>query len=101
MSTELLLIIVGMAIVTYIPRVLPLVFLNAKKIPSRLEGVLKNVPYAALGALIFPGVLFVHENIFFGLTGVIIAFTISFLGGNLIFVVIGSILILTVLTPLF
>ncbi|SDI25682.1 AzlD domain-containing protein [Alteribacillus bidgolensis] len=101
MSMELLFIILGMALVTYIPRMLPLVFLNAKSIPPRLEGILKNVPYAALGALIFPGVLTIHDNILFGLTGMAAAFLISFLGGNFIFVVLGSIAVLTVLTPFF
>ncbi|MFB4162787.1 AzlD domain-containing protein [Alteribacillus sp. JSM 102045] len=101
MSTELFIIILGMALVTYIPRMLPLVFLNAKQIPPRLEGILRNVPYAALGALIFPGVLTIHDNVFFGLTGMAVAFSIAFLGGNLILVVLGSIFILTLLTPFF
>ncbi|MFC5712541.1 AzlD domain-containing protein [Thalassorhabdus alkalitolerans] len=101
MSSSLLLIILGMAVVTYIPRMVPLVFLNAKAIPPRLEGILKNVPFAALGALIFPGILFIHESPWFGVLGAAAAFTLAFLGGNLIIVVLGSILILTLLTPFF
>ncbi|MFB5661365.1 AzlD domain-containing protein [Alteribacillus sp. HJP-4] len=101
MSIQMMLIITGMAVVTYIPRMLPLVFLNSRKIPARLEGILKNVPYAALGALIFPAVLTVHDNPLFGVSGAAAALLISFLGGNLIMVVLGSILFLSLLMPFF
>ncbi|WP_240374824.1 AzlD domain-containing protein [Bacillus piscicola] len=101
MSLHIMLIIVGMAVVTYIPRMLPFVFLKADIVPPRIEGILKNVPHAALGALIFPGALLIHDNVLFGLSGIVAAFTISFLGGNLITVVLGSIILLTILMPLF
>ncbi|MFZ4450466.1 AzlD domain-containing protein [Salibacterium aidingense] len=101
MSEEMIYLIIGMALVTYIPRMLPLVFFNAKKIPPRLEGILQNVPYAALGALIFPGALLIHDNVLFGLTGIGAAFLFSFFGGSMIVVVLGSVVVLTVLTPLF
>ncbi|RSL31007.1 AzlD domain-containing protein [Salibacterium salarium] len=101
MSLDIFLIIAGMAVVTYIPRMLPLVFFNTKNIPPKLEGILQNVPYAALGALIFPGALMIHDNFVFGLIGTAAAFSISFLGGSLITVVLGSIVVLTLLTPLF
>ncbi|WP_209121855.1 AzlD domain-containing protein [Alkalihalobacillus sp. BA299] len=98
MDTNILLIIAGMAIVTYIPRMLPLVFLDANKIPPKLQAILRNVPYAALGALIFPGILTVHENVMFGLIGGITAAVIAYLGANLIVVVLSSIGILTVIS---
>ncbi|SFE72728.1 AzlD domain-containing protein [Alteribacillus iranensis] len=101
MSMNMLLLIIGMAAATYSTRVLPFLFFNAEKIPPRLEGILKNVPYAALGALIFPGALFIHDHVLFGIIGIVSAFVISFLGGSLIFVVLGSILVLTLISPLF
>ncbi|MFD2626635.1 AzlD domain-containing protein [Salibacterium salarium] len=101
MSVDIFIIIIGMAVVTYIPRMLPLVFFNTKHIPPTLEGILQNVPYAALGALIFPGALLIHDNVVFGLIGVLSAFSIAFLSGSLITVVLGSIAVLTLLTPLF
>ena len=52
--------IIGMAIVTYIPRMLPLVLFRGTIFPHFLEGVLKNVPFAILGAFIFPYVLFIQ-----------------------------------------
>ncbi|SFL53465.1 AzlD domain-containing protein [Salibacterium qingdaonense] len=101
MSREIIIIIVGMALVTYIPRMLPFVFFRTEKIPPKIEGILKNVPYAALGALIFPGAVFIHDNPLFGITGIAAAFLISLTGGGLIVVVLGSIAVLTILTPLF
>lgn len=51
------LLVVTMALVTYIPRMIPMVLLNGVKLPKRLRTFLGFIPYAALGALIFPGIL--------------------------------------------
>ena len=95
MSMNILLIIAGMALVTYIPRMLPLVFMDIEKIPGWFQAILRNVPYAALGALIFPGILTVHENIWYGIIGGATAIVIAYLGANLILVVTSSIIVLT------
>ncbi len=96
-----MLMIIGMAIVTYIPRMLPLVALNGKKMPSFLQEVLKNVPFAALGALIVPGVFFINENIWYGIVGLVTAFGVAYLGVNVIVVVMSSIAVLTIFSLLF
>ncbi|WP_100373551.1 AzlD domain-containing protein [Bacillus sp. FJAT-45037] len=100
MSLTMALIIAGMAIVTYIPRMLPLTFMDTLNIPTWLQAILRNVPYAALGALIFPGILTAHENIWFSLIGAITAILVAYLGANLIVVVLSSISIIMVLTLL-
>ncbi|PSL50949.1 branched-subunit amino acid transport protein [Salsuginibacillus halophilus] len=101
MSYEMMLLILGMAVVTYIPRMVPLVFLNNKKMPSKLEGILHNVPYAALGALIFPGILFAAETIWLGLAGGATALILAWRGHHMMTVVIASIGTLLVLQLLF
>lgn len=98
MSANIFWLIAGMAIVTYIPRMLPLVLLDASKIPRKLQAILRNVPYAALGALIFPGILTINENIWFGIIGGITAFIISYLGANLIVVVLATITVLSLVS---
>ncbi|WP_088103568.1 AzlD domain-containing protein [Halalkalibacter urbisdiaboli] len=98
MTFTMIWVIVGMAVVTYIPRMLPLVFMNAQTIPVWLQAILRNVPYAALGALIFPGVLTVHDNPAFGIIGALVAITVAFLGANLIIVVLSSIVALSILS---
>ncbi|MCA1030942.1 AzlD domain-containing protein [Bacillus timonensis] len=101
MDNTILLIIIGMGIVTYIPRMLPLVVFNGVKMPPFLQGVLKNVPFATLGALIVPGIFFIHDNIMFGIIGALTAFIVAYLGANVIFVVLSSILVLTLYSYLF
>lgn len=87
----------GMALVTYIPRMVPLTFLDGKELPPIVSGVLGNIPYAVLGALIFPAILFVQEgNILFGIIGAATAFLIAFLGGGVMPVVLGTIGVLAV-----
>ncbi|MDT8859600.1 AzlD domain-containing protein [Alkalihalobacillus sp. MEB130] len=94
MNMTMMFIIAGMALVTYIPRMLPLVFLNVEKIPPWVQAILRNVPYAALGALIFPGILTVSENIWYGIIGGVTALIVAYLGANLIIVVMSSIVVL-------
>lgn len=82
----------GMALVTYIPRMIPLTFLDGKELPPIVSGILRNIPYAVLGALIFPAVLFVQEgNILFGIIGAGVAFLIAIFGGGVMSVVLGTI----------
>jgi branched-subunit amino acid transport protein len=50
-------LVLGMAIVTYVPRMLPMVILQNIQLPPFWSRFLRNIPYAALGALIFPGIL--------------------------------------------
>ena len=89
--------LLGMALVTYIPRMVPLTFLDGKELPPLISGVLRNIPYAVLGALIFPAILFVQEgNILFGVIGAVTAFGIALLGGGVMPVVLGTIAVLAI-----
>lgn len=49
---SILLIIMGCALVTFIPRVLPLVILSQMQLPKGLIRWLKNVPVAVMAALL-------------------------------------------------
>ncbi|GAA0314238.1 AzlD domain-containing protein [Bacillus carboniphilus] len=95
MTSPIIWMIIGMGIVTYIPRMLPFVLIGGKELPPFIQGVLKNVPYATLGALIFPAVLFIQDDIWYGLVGAVIAFILAFTGVNVIVVVIGTVAILS------
>ncbi|HYK73547.1 MAG TPA: AzlD domain-containing protein [Pseudoneobacillus sp.] len=96
MKAEIVWMIIGMGLVTYLPRMLPFVLFRGKELPSFLQGVLKNVPFATLGALIFPGILLIQEDIWYGILGAAAAFLTAFLGANVIVVVVSSIAVLTV-----
>lgn len=54
---EKLILILGMALVTYLPRFLPMYVLTRIKIPKLLIDWLSYVPVAVLAALIAPGIL--------------------------------------------
>lgn len=89
--------LLGMAIVTYIPRAFPLTFLEGKELPPVVSAILRNIPFAVLGALIFPAILYIQEgNILFGFIGAIVAFILAFLFQNVMVVVIGTVGILAV-----
>lgn len=93
--------VIGMGIATYLPRMLPLVVFEKIQFPAFLQGVLRNVPFAILGALIFPGILFIQDEVWFGLIGALAAFLIAYLGANVIVVVVGSILVLSAISFFF
>lgn len=95
MSNTMIWLIIGLAIVTYIPRMVPLVFFNSDKIPSAIQNVLKNVPFAILGALIFPGILTINDDLMFGVIGAVAAIVAAYLGANLIVVVMFAVAVLS------
>ncbi|MDK2897612.1 MAG: hypothetical protein PWP04_1732 [Candidatus Atribacteria bacterium] len=54
--TDTILIIVGMTLVTFIPRFLPFLAFSRLRFPRPVKKLLRYIPPAALGALILPGV---------------------------------------------
>lgn len=95
MNSSMWIMIFGMTAVTYIPRLLPFIALDTDRFPRRLVRILKNIPYAVLGALIFPGILTADPNPWFGVVGGLSAVLISLANAHLIVVVLGSVLCLT------
>lgn len=91
-SRELIALIVFMAAVTYLPRMLPLVFLRDIKMPPYLRACLQFVPYAILGALIFPGALYSTGSLPTALAGIAGSVLLAYLRLNLVIVVVGGIL---------
>lgn len=87
-----LLLILGMTLVTYGPRLLPALFLDRIHFPPWFQRWLKSIPYAALGALIFPGVLLVdRDQPLLGLLGGLAALGLSLLDLHITLVMAGSI----------
>lgn len=64
MSTEEIYIcIIGMAIVSYIPRVAPFILLGDRKMPHTFELWLRYVPTSVFGALIFVSIFQTSDGI--------------------------------------
>ncbi len=74
-----------MALVTYIPRALPVFLIEKTKMNRRTELFLEYIPYAALGALIFPGILNLDTaHIPLAVIAAAIAFALAIKKGNMI-----------------
>lgn len=85
-------IIIGMAIVTALPRVIPAFIVDKFEFRDWMNRWLQSIPYAALGALIFPGILTVKAGEpHIGLIGGLVAIVLAYFGLNIMFVVIGAI----------
>lgn len=57
MRAEMLCLILGMALVTFIPRALPAVLIDKMNFGPKTQRFLRLVPYTAMTAMIFPGLL--------------------------------------------
>lgn len=61
MRISILILILGMGLVTFIPRLLPMAFLTRWVIPERVKMGLGYIPIAILSAIVFP-ILFFNEG---------------------------------------
>jgi branched-subunit amino acid transport protein len=62
-----LLTIIGMAVVTYLPRLFPLLALSGKTLPAAIVSWLRHVPPAVLAAMLLPEILIHNGELAFGL----------------------------------
>lgn len=86
-------IVIGMAIVTFIPRLLPMLLLKDLSLPWWLKKWLEFVPYAALGALIFPGILSViPAHPWIGLLAGGVAVVLALVQKQILIVVAGAVI---------
>lgn len=73
MDNKLIQIIFGMMLVTYIPRMLPLVVLARMNIPQLVLDWLKYIPVAVLSALLAPELLIANNSLTFSNTAIFAA----------------------------
>ncbi|SDX49582.1 Branched-chain amino acid transport protein [Marininema mesophilum] len=93
MTQQLIFLILGISLVTMIPRWIPVWIVDRFTPSSWVKDWLDNVPYAALGAMIFPGILSVQKGQpFIGLIGGIVAVGIAYFRLHILFVIPGAIL---------
>ena len=88
----MMIVILGCTIVTFIPRLIPALFIDKLDFPPKVEKFLNLIPYTALAALICPGVLTVDNQLWYiGLIGAVVAAGLAWKK-----VPLGAIVILTV-----
>lgn len=91
--TKILIAILLMALVTYIPRVLPIAVFRREIKSVWIKSFLRYVPYAVLGVLTFPDILYSTGNFLPSLAGTIVAVFLAYREKSLLLVASGAILI--------
>lgn len=89
---KFVLLIFCLFLVTYIPRMLPALFMDKMKLSSRFSLFLQLIPYTAMTSLIFPSILHVDKNMSIGIVAGIVAIVASLKKLPLVGVVLCSVL---------
>lgn len=88
--TRILLAILVMALVTYLPRMLPLAIFK-KKIQNRfIKSFLAYVPYAVLAAMTFPEILYSTSHMISAAAGMLTALVLAYFNKGLLTVALSS-----------
>ena len=88
----ILLLVLVMAVVTYLIRLIPFVLFK-KKIKSQfIKSLLYYIPYAVLSAMTFPSIFFVTGNILTASAGTIVAVVASISKRSLVIVALLAVL---------
>lgn len=88
---SIIVLILILSIVNVLPRILPVFFVDKLELPEKFEMFLNYIPLAALGVLIFPGILSAVETPTQGLLAGVFAATLGILRVPLFFVVVLSV----------
>lgn len=94
MRREIIYLIFGMTLVTYLPRVLPFIVPINKNNNPTINRFLSYIPCTALGALIIPGVLdSIPGKPLVSIIGILTTATFAWIKGGIIIPVLGGVFI--------
>lgn len=88
---DLWFLVLSMGLVTYLPRMLPVVVLQHVKLSPFLHRFFQFIPFAALGALIFPGVLTSTGSLSSAIAGGLLSMIFAWFRANVLMVVLAGI----------
>ncbi len=83
-NSKMILFVLAMALVTYIIRAIPLVFIKRKIKSEYLRALLGYMPYGVLSAMTFPYIFYSTGNIYTALAGTAVALVASLCKRSLI-----------------
>lgn len=88
MSTEMryFVAVIIMALVTYIPRTLPITLFTGEIKSKFIKSFLYYVPYAVLASLTFPGIFYCTDNMYAAIGGTVVALILAFYNRSLVVV---------------
>ena len=79
-----------MAVVTYLVRMLPFVFLRHEVKQPFVRSFLHYVPYVTLSVMTFPAILHATESVVSGAVGFVVALVLAYCGRSLITVALAA-----------
>ncbi len=88
---KIFIMVLIMASITYLLRVLPITLIRKKVKSPYINAFLNYVPFAILGALTIPDVLYSTQDIVSAVLGTIVAFVVAYMGRGLLTVAISAI----------
>lgn len=80
-----------MALVSYVPRVLPFTIFKKRIKSIYIQSILSYMPYAVLGAMTFPAIFYSTRNMLFSEIGTGIALFLAYKGQKLLCVALSSV----------
>jgi branched-subunit amino acid transport protein len=94
MSTQMMLIAVAtMAVVTFIPRFVPLALFNRRIESVYVRSFLHYIPFAVLGAMVFPGILLSVPDFRAAIAGTVAALILGFFNRGIMTVSVCAVII--------
>ncbi|GAA0182723.1 hypothetical protein SH2C18_50510 [Clostridium sediminicola] len=91
MSKQILAVLI-MVLVTYLPRALPILLFKKELESKFLKSLLFYMPYAVLGAMIFPSILYSTGSMLPAAVGMVVALILAYFNKGLMKVATGAIL---------
>lgn len=88
--TKFFIYLAVMAGVTYLIRVLPLLLCRGDVSNRFFRSFLEYVPYAVLGAMTFPAILYSTNGLVSGIAGMLVALLLAFYQRGLLTVAVGA-----------
>lgn len=90
--TSAFLAVILMAVVTYLPRVMPLALFRREIKSNYIKSFLQYVPYAVLGALTFPDIFYSTGALQTAICGTLVALILAYRERSLVVVALGAII---------
>lgn len=92
MDSDMIFLITGMFLVTYLPRVLPFFIFPITSFPVIIKNTLRILPVTALGALIIPGVFQEAQDYLIpGAGGIVVCIVVSYFRKDILLPVLASV----------
>lgn len=89
-NIKILTYIIIMAVVTYLIRMLPLAMIRRKIKNKFILSFLYYMPYAVLGAMIFPAILYSTSSVYSAVAGLVVAVALAYMEKGLLTVALLS-----------